>query len=47
VFGVDLIIPVTEDYITMSTWITMSDDMGRALTVVVLTVVVLTVVVLT
>ena len=36
VFVVDLMIPVTEDYIPMTTWMTVSDDMRRTLTVAVL-----------
>ena len=33
----DLMIPLAEDYITMTTGMTVSGDMGRRLTVVVLT----------
>jgi hypothetical protein len=36
VFVVDLMIPVTEDYRKMTARITVSGDMGRTLTVVVL-----------
>jgi hypothetical protein len=36
VFVVDLMIPVTEDYITMISWMTVSVDMGSTLRVVVL-----------
>ena len=43
----DLMIPLAEDYIAMTTCVTVIGDMGRTLTVVVLTGVVLTVVVLT
>jgi hypothetical protein len=37
VLVVDLMIPVIEHYIAMTTWMTVSGDMGRTLTVVVLT----------
>jgi len=37
VFVVVLTIPVSEDYIAMTTWMTVSGDMGGTLTVVVLT----------
>ena len=35
VFVVYLMIPVPEDYIAMTTWMTVSDDLERALTVLV------------
>jgi hypothetical protein len=37
VLVIDLMIPVTEDYVAMTTWIKMSGVMGRALKVVILT----------
>ena len=37
VYVVDLMIPVTDDYLTMTTWITVRGDTERTLTVAVLT----------
>jgi len=37
VLVVDLLIPVTKDYIAMTSWVTVNVELGRTLVVVVLT----------